>query len=796
MKAARVLVFLMCVFVLTPGEINAQQSRRQANRVANSTSTQMSARFYPEKLDEIDAVIEQNISSNKLPGGVLWLEREGVSYHKAYGNRAVVPQREKMLEDTIFDAASLTKVIATAPSIMMLAERGKIGLDEPVARYIPEFATNNKAAITVRHLLTHTSGLRPGIPRNPDWSGYDRAIALASLETPTHPPGTSFRYSDINYILLGHIVSVVSKKSLDEFTTENIFRPLKMTDTGYRPAKSRMERIAPTERSGNEVLRGTVHDPTARRMGGVAGHAGLFTTAADLARFTRCILNEGELDGARILKPETARAMRTVQTPEEMQVRRGLGWDIDSPYAGPRGDHLPVGSFGHTGWTGTSLWIDPFSKTFVIFMSNRNHPDESGSVLQLRNRIGTLTAEAVRDFNFVYVAGALDRRAQETRVEEIPSAQVLNGIDVLKRNRFAQLRGLKIGLITNHTGADRERNPTIDLLHGAEGVQLVALFSPEHGIRGLVDEKVSDSKDEKTGLPIYSLYGERRTPTTNQLAEIDALVFDIQDIGCRFYTYISTMGNCMEAAAKSGKKFFVLDRVNPINGTKVEGPVLDGEKSFTGWHEIPLRHGMTVGELAKMFNEERGVKADLTVVPVQRWKREFLYDQTNLPWIHPSPNMRSLTQAILYPGVGLIEFCAVSVGRGTDSPFEVVGAPYMDDLNLAAELNSAQLPGVRFVPVRFTPNTREFKGELCKGVNIILTDREKCNVVDIGIVLATKLHQLYPKEFGLDKLNKLLVHKASLEAIREGKSLASIKGLWTADLTAFQTRREKFLLYK
>ena len=793
MRAARVLPFLVCALLLPCAKIEAQQSKRA---VARTVSLSASDRFHPEKLAEIDAVIAQNISSNKLPGGVLWLEREGSAYHRAYGSRAIIPKRESMTEDTIFDAASLTKVIATAPSIMILVDRGVVKLDEPVAKFIPDFSTNNKGAITIHHLLTHTSGLRPGLPRDPDWSGSDKAIALACAETPTHPPGTVFRYSDINYILLGHVVALASRQSLDQFASKNIFQPLKMGDTGYRPSKNLANRIAPTERSSNGVLRGTVHDPTARRMGGVAGHAGLFTTAADVARFARCILNDGELDRTRILRPESARAMRTVQTPDDMQVRRGLGWDIDSPYAGPRGDHFPVGSFGHTGWTGTSLWIDPFSRTFVAFLSNRNHPDESGSVIQLRNRIGTLAAEAVRDFNFVYVPGALERRAQTATISEIPFAQVLNGIDVLKRNKFSPLRGLKIGLITNHTGADRERNPTIDLLHAAEGVQLVALFSPEHGIRGLVDEKVSDSKDEKTGLPIYSLYGERRTPSTNQLAQLDALVFDIQDIGCRFYTYISTMGNCMDAAAKSGKKFFVLDRVNPIDGAKIEGPITEGEKSFTAWHTIPLRHGMTVGELARMFNEERNIKADLTVIPVQRWRRDFLYDQTQLPWINPSPNMRSLTQAILYPGVGLIEFCAVSVGRGTDTPFEVVGAPYIDDLKLAAELNSAQLPGVRFVPVRFTPNNREFKGELCKGVNIILTDRVNCNVVDIGIVLATKLHQLYPKEFGLDKLNKLLVHKPSLEAVREGKSLASIKALWTADLTAFQTRREKYLLYK
>lgn len=726
---------------------------------------------------------------------MLWLERNGSTYRRAYGNRAVAPKREAMTEDTIFDAASLTKVVATTPAIMMLVERGQLRLDDAVAKHLPDFATNNKSTITIRHLLTHTSGLRPGLPRDPDWSGYDKAIALACAEAPTNAPGTSFRYSDINYILLGHLVRVISRKPLDEFTEENIFGPLKMADTTYKPAKKLVERIAPTEKSGNGFLRGTVHDPTARRMGGVAGHAGLFTTASDLARFSRCMLNGGTLDGARILRAETIQLMTSVQTPPEMEIRRGLGWDIDSPYAGPRGEHLPVGSYGHTGWTGTSLWIDPFSRTFVILMSNRNHPDESGSVIQLRNRLGTLAAEAVRDYNFVFVPGALERRAQTT-IEEIPSATVLNGIDVLKRNKFAQLRGLKVGLITNHTGADRERNPTIDLLKAAEGVQLVALFSPEHGIRGLIDEKVSDSKDEKTGLPIYSLYGERRTPSTNQLAELDVLVFDIQDIGCRFYTYISTMGNCMDAAAKAGKKFFVLDRVNPIDGTKIEGPLTTGEKSFTAWHTIPLRHGMTVGELARMFNEERNIKADLTVIPVQRWRRDFLYDQTALPWINPSPNMRSLTQAILYPGVGLIEFCNISVGRGTDTPFEVVGAPYIDDLKLAAELNAAQLPGFRFVPVRFTPNNREFKDKLCKGVNVILTDRENANVVDLGIVLATTLHKLYPQDFGLDKVNKLLVHTPSLEAIREGKSLAAIKALWTADLTAFQTRREKFLLYK
>ena len=266
--------------------------------------------------------------------------------------------------------------------------------------------------------------------------------------------------------------------------------------------------------------------------------------------------------------------MHTVETPPQVDARRGLGWDIDSPYAGPRGSLFPVGSYGHTGWTGTSLWLDPFSQSFVMLLSNRNHPTESGNVIGLRRRLGTLSAEAIPDFNFAYVPGALERREFPEYKGEVPSAEVLNGIDVLKRNGFAPLKGLRVGLITNHTGTDRERNPTIDLLHKAEGVHLVALFSPEHGIRGALDEKVSDSTDQKTGLPVYSLYGERRSPSTEQLAKVDVLVFDIQDVGCRFYTYISTMGNCLEAAGKSGKQFLILDRVNPINGTQIEGPVL------------------------------------------------------------------------------------------------------------------------------------------------------------------------------------------------------------------------------
>ena len=306
---------------------------------------------------------------------------------------------------------------------------------------------------------------------------------------------------------------------------------------------------------------------------------------------------------------------------------------------------------------------------------------------------------------------------------------------------------------------------------------------------------MSDSKDEKTGLPVYSLYGARRAPEPEQLKDLDALVFDIQDIGCRFYTYIATMGNCLEAAGKAGLKFFVLDRVNPINGATVEGPVYRGESSFTAFHSVPLRYGMTVGELARMLNSERGFHADLTVVPVEGWTRDLWFDQTELPWTNPSPNMRNLNEAILYPGVGLLE-SVVSVGRGTDTPFEVVGAPYIDDVNLAAEMNRAGLSGVRFVPVRFTPKASVFKDQPCGGVYILVTDRDAFAPVDVGVEFALALQRLYPGEFALDKVQHLLQHPPTISAIRAGKTLAEIKQLWAGDLDEFKKRREKFLIYK
>ena len=771
-----------------------------------------STEFRPAKLAAMDAAVTNAIASGRLPGGVLWLERRGDSHIQAYGQRSVRPNREPMTVDTVFDAASLTKAVVTTPCILRLVEQGRVDLDAPVGRHLEGFTGDGRETITVRQLLTHVSGLPPGLPRSPAWRGASNALALARSQPLMEPPGSRFRYSDINFILLGLIIEKASGQPIDEFATNTLFAPLRMNHSGFLPFSPTetndlprnlptqgIAMIAPTEElAGSVVLRGIVHDPTTRRLGGVAGHAGLFTTAADLARFSRMVLNGGTLDGQTLLKPETIRQITSVQTPPGLP-RRGLGWDIDSPYAGPRGNLFPLGSYGHTGWTGTSLWIDPFSQTFLIFLSNRNHPSEDGNILPLRRELGTLAAEAVDTFNFVDVPGALPPAPAQTNGIASPTPQpqteVLNGIDVLVRDNFRPLQGLRLGLVTNQTGRDRRRRPTIDLLRAATNLQLIALFSPEHGIRGALDqEKIGDTVDPVSGLPVYSLYGERRAPSPEQLASLDALVFDIQDIGCRFYTYISTLGNCLEATARAGKRLIVLDRINPITG-RVEGPVSSGERSFVAWHEIPLRHGMTVGELARLFNAERKLNASLEVIRVEGWNPGQWMDQTGLPWINPSPNMRSLTEATLYPGVGLLEFCAVSVGRGTGTPFEVLGAPYIDDLALAAELNRSGLPGVRFLPIRFTPTASVFAGKECGGVQILLTDRTQFRAADLGVLLATTLQRKYPDQLQVDRMQRLLMSPLVLEAIKAGCSLGDIRVLWNAPVTQFESRRREHLLY-
>jgi uncharacterized protein YbbC (DUF1343 family) len=833
-----------------------------------------------EKLKAIDGAVESEINQHHLPGAVVLIARNGgVVWRKAYGERAVEPAREAMTTDTIFDLASLTKIIATATSIMILVERGKVKLSDPLSNYIPEIKGEGRERITIELLLTHRAGYAPDFDLKDRWTGYDEAIKRLITERLRNPPGAKFVYSDINYIALGEVVHRASGLTLDEFAHQNIFVPLGMRDTGFRPldpgrspttglsrsptvrkgssqgtSRTRIDkqtsralpdsrasawarlrsRIAPTEKRRGQLgylgdqpqstepdsdkwLRGEVHDPTSYRMGGVAGHAGLFSTADDLAIYCQMIMNGGEYRGVRILSPLGVAEMTRPRIVSEAGWTRGLGWDINSSFSTNRGDLFPLGSFGHTGFTGTSFWIDPASNMFVVFLSNRVHPDGKGDVAALRGRVAAIAAGSVTDLAMVararlewsayyekatsdlarFTASHQQALAMSASLSDATDAKVLTGIDVLARDGFKQLAGLRIGLVTNQTGRDRTGRSTIDVLYKAPGVKLTALFSPEHGIRGGADDKVSDSKDEQTGLPIYSLYGETRRPKPEQLKDLDALVFDIQDIGTRFYTYISTLGYVMEEAAKAKRPVFVLDRPNPIDGIDIEGPIADADKpSFTAYHRIPVRHGMTIGELARLFNEERNLGCDLRVIEMSGWRRTMWLDETNLLWVNPSPNMRSLTEATLYPGVGLLETTNVSVGRGTDTPFEVVGAPWIDGQQLAAYLNSRNIAGVRFVPLRFTPVASVFKGEECGGVNIIVTDRSKFRAVFSGLEIAVALRKLYPSDWKIDSYLRLLVNSDALERLKRGDAAGEIVRSWSDGLDEFRKARARALIYQ
>jgi uncharacterized protein YbbC (DUF1343 family)/CubicO group peptidase (beta-lactamase class C family) len=763
-------------------------------------------------LPGIDAVIEQAIQEKQVPGAVLIIGHDGqVVYRKAYGERSLEPQREAMTLDTVFDLASLTKVIATTTAVMQLVEQGKMRLNDPVAKYLPEFAQNGKDDITVRQLLTHYSGLEPDLDLKTPWEGKETAYRMAFAETPQQAPGSGFVYSDINFIVLGALVERVSGETLDEYTERHIFAPLKMMRTRFVPPVARragwIEKIAPTQYDENEhMLWGVVHDPTARRMGGVAGQAGLFSTGDDLAKFAQALLNGG--DG--ILSALTVEKMTRPEQPPSAPVLRGFGWDIDSPLSSNRGDLLPVGGYGHTGWTGTSMWIDPTTQTYIILLTNAVHP-RGGNAIALRSKVATavaaelaLTTSEKEALRWESITG-YNEALSAARHVSVRNGSVKNGIDVLEEHGFdvLQIAGgkRKIGVVTNQTGVDLEGRRTIDVLAGASGVTLEAIFSPEHGVTGTLDTTdVGNSKDAVTGVPVYSVYGAKdadRRPAADVMKSLDAVVIDIQDAGVRFYTYETTVGYFLEAAAVAGIEVIVLDRPDPITGSFVQGPVADaGRESFTNYWTVPVRHGMTMGELAKMFNAERNINAKLTVVPMEGWQRGDWFDSTGLGWVNPSPNLRSLTEATLYPGVALIEGTNVSVGRGTDTPFGVVGAPWMKGRELAAFLNGRGIAGVRFVPVTFTPSAAVYNGQRCEGVNLVLTERNALDAPELGIELATALQRLYPADFKIGRMTELLMNSAAFDGLMAGRDPRRIAQDWQEELQKFEVVRQKYLIYK
>ena len=760
------------------------------------------AGFDARTLQRIDAVVAEGLADGDLSGCVVCVGHGGkIGWLKAYGNRSEQPATEPMTTDTVFDLASITKPVATASSVLHLHQAGRLRLGDKVSEHLPEFTGQGKEDVTVIQLLTHTGGLIPDNSIDDYADGPELARKrIMDLDLKSQP-GEKFAYTDVGFIVLGYLVEKLSGMPLDEYAAKNLYEPLGMEKTGYKPDQSLRNRAETTEQREGRWMRGEVHDPRAFALGGVAGHAGLFSTAEDLAVYAQLLLNGGEHQGTRIFSESTVALMsRRFPIPRQNYLKTGpgyrtAGWDSDSPYSTNRADTFSASAFGHGGFTGTSLWLDPEHDLFVIFLGNRLHPDGKGYVNDLCGRVGNVAVAALTDANApqrrepVVQASRVGRDATPWSPVELPHEEIATSQREL-------LAGKRVGLITNHTGLTGSGRRIVDVLAEAEDVKLAKLFSPEHGwVGGLDQSEIGDTADEKTGLPVISLYGANRKPTPAMLDGLDVLVFDIQDIGCRFYTYISTMGLAMQAAAEADIPFLVLDRPNPI-GRIVEGPLRDEDAgSFVAYHDIPVRHGMTVAELALMIRGERVPDLDLHTAAISGWKPQTYFDSTGLTWTDPSPNMRSLAQAVLYPGIGLVEYTNLSVGRGTDTPFEVVGAPWIDGRTLAAALNGLELPGATFVPVRFTPDASKFAGEACGGVNIAVTDRAAFASVPTGLALAHTLRRLYPQQWEVDKLAQLLADADSLRMIKATEPLDELLAHCAAEAAKFRQRRKPYLIY-
>lgn len=711
--------------------------------------------------DAIDRVVRDGLAAGGVPGAVVVIGRsDGIVFQRAYGRRAIDPAPEPMTLDTIFDLASITKAVATATSAMVLTERGDLSLDTRVATVLEGLEGGGRERITVEHLLTHTAGFG-AVNRLSDYEGErSERIARVLATELEHPPGARVRYSDLSFIVLGELIAAVSGRPLDELAEAEVFAPLSMNDTGFRPTET--ERVAPTERAarrGGAMIRGEVHDPRAWRLGNVAGNAGLFSTGADLARFARAMLDGGAPVLERSTLDEMIRPRRLVGG------SRALGWDVGRVSMSAR-------AFGHGGYTGTSLWIDPARDVFVVFLSNRVHPDGSGDVQPLLRALMPRAVEAAR------------------RAAPLVESDVRSGVDVLAAEGFAPLAGRRVAVLTHRAARTRDGDMTLYALHRAPDVTVVRALAPEHGLGVDREGRIRDSVEPVTGVPVHGLFGPVREPTDAMLDGVDAIVIDLQTVGVRFYTYAATVTRVLRAAAARGLPVWLLDRPDPLAAGPPRGPVSEPAlASFVNHHPLPTVHAMTLGELAELVVSERSIDVNLTVVPVEGWTRDGWPEGHR--WLPPSPNLRTLSAVALYPALALVEGTNVSVGRGTDRPFEQVGAPWVDADALAEAMS--RVPGLSAEPVAFTPRSARHRGERCHGVSLRIDDPEAYRPVRAGLALAIALRSHDAWEPA--RVERMLGHRAIYQAFAEGASVSELERAWSEELDGFAARRARFLRY-
>lgn len=708
----------------------------------------------------------------RAPGAVAYVgDLERTYLHAAAGLRQRTPASLPAGQDTVYDLASLTKVLATATAVMQLRDAGLLDLEQPVSELlpVPEFS-----AFTVRHLLTHTSGLPPTRPYFRDVTTVNEVVARAAEEALEPRPGTRRRYSDIGYILLGAIVELTAKEPFDVYCARAIWTPLGMHDTAFNPGEALAARTAATEqcRWRNRVVIGKVHDENAYAVGGVAGHAGLFSTAADLARFSRGLF------AGRVLKESTLREM-AAPTHVPTYPWQGLGWKRN-PWAGASEGHLPArNAIGHTGWTGTCIWIDLDTGRFLILLSNTCHPSrDRRNNRALRQSFSTPVAKALYP----------DR------------ANVHTGVDRLMWEGLHRHAGARIGLLTNHAATDHLGRHILEVFRLDPAVRLRRLFSPEHGLDGQAEagERVGA---QQAPVPVVSLYGERRRPLRSELDDLDLFLIDLQDIGSRYYTYMSSMRECLIACAAAGVPVQVLDRPNPIGGTILEGALPERVGSFVCSARVPVRHGMTMGELAEHFRrtepELRGLQ--LSVAELDGWRRDLHHDGTALPWRPPSPNIPNPDTALLYVGMCLFEGTNLNEGRGTMTPFKLVGAPWLDAPAILRAMPASALTGLEAAPMQYTPvsipgkaTSPRFQNHLCRGIRVEVADRHAARPFTFAVAFIRAALERHPDRFEITSFFDTLAGGSALRSqLAQGMSAAEIAEAARDELAEFDRNRPK-----
>lgn len=710
--------------------------------------------------------------TSEAPGAAAFVGRPGETlFVEADGFRQLVPARRVARLDTIYDLASLTKVVATTTAVMKLVEEEVLRLDFPVVDIVPMPAFSG---ITLRHLITHTAGFIPFSEYARSVSSIDEILQRYGEEGRIFEPGERRIYSDAGFMLLARAVELTVHESFDAYCRRTIFEPLEMSSTAFNPPESWNGNCAATEdvawRGG--LIRGVVHDDNAYAVGGFSGHAGLFSTVEDLARFCSALL-EG-----RLLTPETLREMTRVGQ-VEIYPWQGLGWELD-PWSTEKKGHLPSRTvFGHSGWTGTSIWIDRETKLFAILLSNTCHPSREK---RDNHTLRGIFHKAVAD---TYYPG---------------QSNTHTGLDRQVNEQLERLRGDRIALLSNSAAVDQLGRPILDVFALAPEIDLRRIYSPEHGF--LRTAEAGQRVPSQFGaVPIVSLYGDRKAPSLDELAKIDVLVVDLQDVGARYYTYIATMKACLEACATAGVRVLILDRPNPLGGAVLEGPIAKRTNSLVCWGEVPIRHGMTLGEAALFLQQTAPElnRLNLTVSELDAWRPERLFNECALPWIAPSPNIPTPETALAYVGMCLFEGTNLNEGRGTERPFLQIGAPWLNSEKVLDHVRKDDQAGFELAPLRYTPVSMPgrstnpmYSDTPCNGVRLKISDPHAARPFRLAVALLAGMVREHRSTFEWKPFFDTLAGSDELRLrIEAGDSAALITGSYEPEHADFNERRPK-----